>query len=323
MPQNIFKIYDGRNKLWQWDKGQKIIVGKEEITELQFSNKAMPKAVKADVYREQGQYVCDIPDEILEMPHDLVVYACIVNKDYSKTVYCSKLPVATKPMPTDWIDDSELLPSDWFATIKYVDRKIDDIQISGGGITVREVQEMIDEVGQKIGDIKEGKTVVEMITDAVYDDTVLAGRVTANENAITTLNGEGDGSVKKLVDDALNDFAAENNSDMTTLTDKVSALETTVGKAAEGETAASGLVKDVADLETRVGDTSVSDQIDEALLNSQADWDQTDSTKPDYIKNKPDENDALELVSEMGLAEPVSAEDGSVYTDENGVLYTL
>ena len=72
-----------------------------------------------------------------------------------------------------------------------------------------------------------------------------------------------------------------------------------------------------------VGDTSVSDQINEALLNSQADWSQTDNTKPDYIKNKPDENDALELVSEMGLAEPVFAEDGSVYTDKNGVLYTL
>lgn len=79
----------------------------------------------------------------------------------------------------------------------------------------------------------------------------------------------------------------------------------------------------VNEVSTLVGDTSVSDQINEALLNSQADWDQTDSTKPDYIKNKPDENDALELVSEMGLAEPVFAEDGSVYTDENGVLYTL
>jgi hypothetical protein len=79
----------------------------------------------------------------------------------------------------------------------------------------------------------------------------------------------------------------------------------------------------VNDVSALVGDTSVSDQIDEALLNSQANWDQTDSTKPDYIKNKPDENDALELVSEMGLAEPVFAEDGSVYTDKNGVLYTL
>lgn len=76
-------------------------------------------------------------------------------------------------------------------------------------------------------------------------------------------------------------------------------------------------------LTTLVGDTSVSEQISEALLNSQVDWDQTDSTKPDYIKNKPDENDALELVSEMGLVEPVFAEDGSIYTDKNGVIYTL
>lgn len=76
-------------------------------------------------------------------------------------------------------------------------------------------------------------------------------------------------------------------------------------------------------INTLIGETSVADQINEALLNNQSDWKQYDSTKPDYIKNKPDENDALELVSEMGLVEPVLAEDGSVYTDENGVLYTL
>ena len=64
-------------------------------------------------------------------------------------------------------------------------------------------------------------------------------------------------------------------------------------------------------------------EINEALLNSKSDWDQTDSTKPDYIKNKPDEDDALELVMEMNLIEPVIAEDGSVYTDENGAMYTI
>lgn len=296
MPQKIFQIYDGRDKFWQWDKGQKIIVNKEDITELHLSNKVMSKALRADVYREQGQYVCDIPDEILEMPHDLVVHACIVGEDFSKTVYCSKLPVVTKPMPTDWIDDSELLPSDWFATIKYVDNKIDDIQISGGGITEKEVQQIIDVINQKIGDVEEGKTVVEMIADVVYDDTVLAGRVATIEGAITILNGEGEGSVKKTVDDALTTEVLEHINNVDTKVNEVSTL---------------------------VGDTSVSDQIDEALLNSQADWDQTDSTKPDYIKNKPDENDALELVLEMGLVEPVFAKDGSVYTDENGVLYTL
>jgi hypothetical protein len=142
----------------------------------------------------------------------------------------------------------------------------------------------IDAVEATIGTVTEGKTVVEMIADAqtaaTYDDTALAGRVTANEGAIATLNGEGAGSVKKTVDDALNDFAtkvsndgvvntykelvdyaAENGSDMATLTGKISTLETTVGKAAEGETAATGLVKDVADLETKVGDKTVSEQI--------------------------------------------------------------
>jgi hypothetical protein len=146
----------------------------------------------------------------------------------------------------------------------------------------------IDAVETTIGTVTEGKTVVEMIadakTEATYDDTALVGRVTANEGAIATLNGEGAGSVKKTVDDALNDFAtkvsndgvvntykelvdyaAENGSDMATLTGKISALETTVGKAAEGETAATGLVKDVAELETKVGDKTVAAQIEAAI----------------------------------------------------------
>lgn len=55
----------------------------------------------------------------------------------------------------------------------------------------------------------------------------------------------------------------------------------------------------------------------------QSDWNQTDEKAHDFIKNKPDEMDALEIVAEMGLVDPVSAEDGSIYTDENGVLYTL
>ena len=35
------------------------------------------------------------------------------------------------------------------------------------------------------------------------------------------------------------------------------------------------------------------------------------------------ENDAIELAVEMGLVSPVAAEDGSIYTDENGTLYSL
>ena len=36
-----------------------------------------------------------------------------------------------------------------------------------------------------------------------------------------------------------------------------------------------------------------------------------------------DENDAMELIAEMGLIEPTVDENGAVYIDENGVIYTL
>ena len=50
---------------------------------------------------------------------------------------------------------------------------------------------------------------------------------------------------------------------------------------------------------------------------------QTDPTKGDYIKNKPVEEDALELLVEMGFVDLVAAADGSIFTDKNGVLYSL
>lgn len=46
----------------------------------------------------------------------------------------------------------------------------------------------------------------------------------------------------------------------------------------------------------------------------------------DALTSKIDRNEiqnAIEFCAEMGLVDPVIAEDGSIYTDENGVLYTL
>lgn len=55
----------------------------------------------------------------------------------------------------------------------------------------------------------------------------------------------------------------------------------------------------------------------------QPDWDQIDETQPDFIKNKPDEVDALEVACETGLIDPVTASDGSIFVDANGAVFTL
>ena len=41
------------------------------------------------------------------------------------------------------------------------------------------------------------------------------------------------------------------------------------------------------------------------------------------LRSEVEEIDAIELVTKTGLISPATAEDGSIYTDENGVLYSL
>lgn len=51
------------------------------------------------------------------------------------------------------------------------------------------------------------------------------------------------------------------------------------------------------------------------------------SFKPDrgevVLKTEVEEIDAIELVTNMELVSPIAAEDGAIYTDENGDVYTL
>lgn len=76
------------------------------------------------------------------------------------------------------------------------------------------------------------------------------------------------------------------------------------------------------------------DVITYALLRKQiasaasvgADWEQTNELAPDYIKNKPveeTEDDAMEMLAEMGLANPVTDEENNILTDENGNILTI
>lgn len=55
----------------------------------------------------------------------------------------------------------------------------------------------------------------------------------------------------------------------------------------------------------------------------QSDFEETDSTSLAYIKNKPDENTAMELAAEAGLIDPVTDENGIIYTDKNGEILSL
>lgn len=57
----------------------------------------------------------------------------------------------------------------------------------------------------------------------------------------------------------------------------------------------------------------------------QPDWDQTDETALDFIKNKPieeTEDDAMEMLFDMGIIIP-AVDDGAILTDENGNILVI
>lgn len=101
---------------------------------------------------------------------------------------------------------------------------VDSLTLNGLKKRVDAAQADADALETLVGTIPSTATATDVIgyvdekaAAATYDDTALAARVTANESAITTLNGTGAGSVTKTVDDAIAAVVAEAPEDFDTL----------------------------------------------------------------------------------------------------------
>lgn len=105
MPQNIFKIYDGRTNFWQWDTGQKLIVLDDSVTEVHFSNRNMEHSKKKTVYKDKdGLRVVNVPDMLLQLPKNLIAYAYAKDENGAgRTVKSVKFAVIQRPIPADYV----------------------------------------------------------------------------------------------------------------------------------------------------------------------------------------------------------------------------
>lgn len=152
---------------------------------------------------------------------------------------------------------------------KYADAK--DEAIAAAKKAGDDAQAAVDAVTEKLGTIPEDKSISEMITEAAnaaaYDDTAVKADIAANSSAIETLNGTGAGSVKKSVDEAINDFATKISDDdvVNTFKELVDYCAAHGSEAAElaGDIAANSAA--IAALEALVGSKSVAIQITEAI----------------------------------------------------------
>lgn len=129
MPQNMFKIYDGRTNFWQWDTKQKLIVLDERITEVRFSNRNMEHSKRRPVYTDNnGLRICNVPDILLQLPKNLIAYACIKGDDGScSTVKAVKFAVNRQPIPTDYICEQDAVVEDILMRIELLETLLKDI----------------------------------------------------------------------------------------------------------------------------------------------------------------------------------------------------
>ena len=138
---------------------------------------------------------------------------------------------------------------------------VDSLTLNGLKKRVDAAQADADALETLVGTIPSTATATDVIgyvdekaAAATYDDTALAARVTANEGAITTLNGTGAGSVAKTVDDAIaavvasapedfdtlkemSDWIAGHEDDAATMNSAISANTTAIGVASQEESA--------------------------------------------------------------------------------------
>lgn len=130
MQNNIFKIYDGRTNFWQWDTKQKLIVLDERVTEVRFSNRNMEHSKRRIVYTDnQGRRICNVPDLLLQLPKNLIAYACVKGDDGScSTIKAVKFAVARQPIPSDYVCEQDAVVEDIMTRLELLESMLKDVE---------------------------------------------------------------------------------------------------------------------------------------------------------------------------------------------------
>lgn len=137
MPQNIFKIYDGRTNFWQWDTKQKLIVLDDRVTEVRFSNRNMEHSKRRPVYTDNdGVRICNVPDLLLQLPKNLIAYACVKGEDgCCSTIKAVKFAVYKQPIPTDYICEQDAVVEDILMRIELLESLLKDVETGAQELT--------------------------------------------------------------------------------------------------------------------------------------------------------------------------------------------
>lgn len=208
MYNNVFRIYDGRTNFWQWDTKQKLIVLDERVTEVRFSNRNMEHSKRRPVYTdEDGIRVCNVPDLLLQLPKNLIAYACTKDDNgCCSTIKAVKFAVYQQPIPSDYVCEQDAVVEDILTRLELLEALLKDVE--AGKQELIRFDNMVDAAKWAVAEGEPGTIIVvqidsQWIAHVVENDHSLSQICDCNGNAVTVNiidGGDGDGYAEEEED---------------------------------------------------------------------------------------------------------------------------
>lgn len=95
------ELADGRGELFQWDAGRIIEFGDDTVSQAHFTS--IEKITDIPYTIEVKNRKAAIPDELLQVPGTLIVYAWVSDTNGGYTKVQVNFPVFARPKPSDYV----------------------------------------------------------------------------------------------------------------------------------------------------------------------------------------------------------------------------
>lgn len=126
------KIDDRDQVLYQWDRGQRLILdGIGPGIRVDFGRCHDREVPPNYTYEDNGKIYVDIPDAALQQPEQLVAYFVAEDEGRSETFFAWLLTVLHRPKPADYVEPEQI------ETWSSLEKRIDALEKGGAGLSVK------------------------------------------------------------------------------------------------------------------------------------------------------------------------------------------